>query len=564
MKTCPVCRLSKDASEFGVNGSSYDGLQSYCKVCAKEKRDLKRKTLREQDKECGICHQIKSYDQFQKKKAFKEDIWKCRFCRETLREEYGKEFRESRKEELNEYCREYRKTHKVNRSIESKERSKQSMRERYRNDPEYRERIKEKVRQRRREGKVKVVYTPRAELDPEKLKKAREYHNQYYQNQRKTPQYRNKLKEKKEVNPSYFEKRRNNFRCKRLGIEGEVDGAHLQHLYRWQERYCYFCNVKLSSADSQESSAITIEHLIPVDKEIGGTNNNYNIVRTCRKCNFSRQRKLFFKDWLPKEVERPRDHFLSPYTKDVRKFLEENGLNSHCEDAVILSSFWGSERYNSDKYFLQKMKEETPSRLFFWDFEWEEKSPVIKNMLMAKFGNTVSIGARQYTVYGMDAEDAGDFLNQYHLKGSSVGSVNLALVDSENTIGAVATFKEFNDRWELARLAFKDRIQGGTSKLMNHFMENFSNGKPLYTFVDPRHGGGLSYLKSGFVELPDTESVSYGYISPTGFVSRHLMMKHRMSERLDWFDETLSEQENARINGWFRLFSLKQKKYVRQ
>ena len=66
------------------------------------------------------------------------------------------------------------------------------------------------------------------------------------------------------------------------------------------------------------------------------------------------------------------------------------------------------------------------------------------------------------------------------------------------------------------------------------------------------------------MELPDTESVFYGYISPVGFVSRHLMMKHRMEEQLDWFDDTLSEQENARINGWFRLFSLKQKKYVRR
>ena len=490
--------------------------------------------------------------------------YKCPPCEALILKARQKRACDKRKEKKQAEVQECNKKPKGYRSPESKERSKQSMRERYQNDPEYRERIKEKVRQRRREGKVKVVYTPRAEMDPEKLKKVREYHNQYYQNQRKTPQYRNKLKEKKEVNSSYFEKRRNNFRCKRLGIEGEVDGEHLQHLYRWQEGYCYFCNTKMTPADSQESSAITIEHLIPLDKEIGGTNNNYNIVRTCRKCNFSRQRKLFFKDWLPKEVERPRDHFLSPYTKEVRKFLEENGLNNHCENVVILSSFWGSERYNSDKYFLQKMKEETPSRLFFWDFEWEEKSPVIKNMLMAKFGGSVSIGARQYTVYGMDAEDASDFLNQYHLQGSSVGSVNLALVDSDNNIGAVATFKEFNDRWELARLAFKDRIQGGTSKLINHFMENFSNGKPLYTFVDPRHGSGVSYLKSGFVELPDTESVSYGYISPTGFVSRHLMMKHRMSERLDWFDETLSEQENARINGWFRLFSLKQKKYVRQ
>ena len=98
MKTCPACRLSKNESEFGLNGSSYDGLQGHCKVCAKEKRILKRKTLKEVDKECGICHQIKSYDQFQKKKAFKEDIWKCCSCRENLRDEYGKEFRESKKE----------------------------------------------------------------------------------------------------------------------------------------------------------------------------------------------------------------------------------------------------------------------------------------------------------------------------------------------------------------------------------------------------------------------------------------------------------------------------------
>lgn len=78
LKFCPKCEQEKDISDFGINKSSRDGLQCYCRPCTREvtrkrksdpytrwEQELWRKykmtpyqyeiKLKEQDGVCGIC-----------------------------------------------------------------------------------------------------------------------------------------------------------------------------------------------------------------------------------------------------------------------------------------------------------------------------------------------------------------------------------------------------------------------------------------------------------------------------------------------------------------------------
>lgn len=516
-------------------------------------------------KTCRSCKIEKPLTEYFKDKAFSCGYKAtCKDCSLLKRRDYQKEYHEKNKERLNDYSKEWRKTNKVVRSEESIQRQKDKNKERYRTDPEYRVKCQEQTRKRRFEGKNKIIYIPRDQMSPEKLDKARAYHNAYYKHKRTTEEYKTTLYIKQEKDPvKYVKLYSNNERCRMLGIEGEITTEHIRHLYRWQEGHCYTCNKKfIRSKERNSPDNRTLEHLIPINDRTKGSNNPYNVVLSCGGCNYSRQWRLYNKEWLPPTITYPRNHFLSPLSKEVDVFLSQEKIELGDNKIFILSSFWGSERYNADKNFMEKIKDLYPSSLIFWDFEWIKKSEIIKNMIRIKFGETFSKGARHYKIMSIGIQSGVDFLNTYHLQGNALGSVNLVLIDPNNDIGGMATFKEFSDRWELSRLSFKDRIQGGTSKIIFHFMANFSSNKSLYTFVDPRYGSGESYIKTGFKELPESEINSYGYISPAGYVSRNLMMKNRMENRLDWFDPSLSEVENARINGWFRIFSLKQKKFI--
>ena len=78
-KVCYVCKEPKDVSEFGANNTRSDGLQTYCKQCAKEKQsewyyqrthglNLKERDqlLEKQNGKCAICN---SPTEFQLKKG---------------------------------------------------------------------------------------------------------------------------------------------------------------------------------------------------------------------------------------------------------------------------------------------------------------------------------------------------------------------------------------------------------------------------------------------------------------------------------------------------------------
>jgi hypothetical protein len=79
-KVCYVCKEEKPYSEFGTNNTRSDGLQTYCKKCAKEKQsewyyqrthglNLKERDslLEAQDGRCAICGSLTEF-QFKKGK----------------------------------------------------------------------------------------------------------------------------------------------------------------------------------------------------------------------------------------------------------------------------------------------------------------------------------------------------------------------------------------------------------------------------------------------------------------------------------------------------------------
>ena len=64
MKVCPNCKKNKSDSDFYCDKRSKNGLQTYCKICQREKRKPRPAKFREQDKKYAQCYYTKHKEQY--------------------------------------------------------------------------------------------------------------------------------------------------------------------------------------------------------------------------------------------------------------------------------------------------------------------------------------------------------------------------------------------------------------------------------------------------------------------------------------------------------------------
>ena len=563
MKRCPVCATEKQESEFSKNKSAYDGLQTYCKKCQNQKMADLRKKEKEIDLICIDCGQTKPREDFSKKRKSVEEGWICNICRKTRKAEYMKEFNEKHREERLEYLKKYRQTHEPSRSEESREKANTKQRERYANDPEYRQKVlderkarrenwteeqKEHYRSYMREFQRKPEQQEKGKqwfqdlkADREAYEEYRKKHNEY----RKTTGNRNeKTRQYRKDHPEVYKARehRRRVREKNGTVITENIPDHLSFLKEWQENYCYFCNLPLSS-DSKDQH---VEHLVPLSRN--GTHRAFNIAYSCPQCNGSKASRILWKEWKPKYTQQPKFfRFVEGWDDNVSR---------------LVSTFFLSDRVGLDSsLFLERFRSENPDPMLFFDWEWLNRKEAVQNLIDSRLKKYEPVSAHKLTVSQIDCESARVFLDKHHLQGFTNGSVYLGLKKEEELRG-VAVFKEIDTRFEFCRLAFKGAIMGGLTKIFNYFMDNHNKErKHLYTYSDLRYATGKTFEQLGFQSLGDTSPHS-SYVGPGGMFHRMTMMKRDMEDRFDFFDPLFTEVENAKFNGYYRVTGLKLRRYA--
>jgi hypothetical protein len=133
------------------------------------------------------------------------------------------------------------------------------------------------------------------------------------------------------------------------------------------------------------------------------------------------------------------------------------------------------------------------------------------------------IHARKTDIVKLNKLQAGDFLNQYHLQGSTSAYYKYGLIH-EGELVAVATFSKartmydgpvYYRSYELERFASKAGINivGGLSKLFQHFIKT-NHVKHIMTYADRDWSTGESYLKIGFKLIEETHPQCF-YIDET-------------------------------------------------
>ncbi len=205
--------------------------------------------------------------------------------------------------------------------------------------------------------------------------------------------------------------------------------------------------------------------------------------------------------------------------------------------------------------------------LHIWDIEWDNKQDIIKSILTSRLKPELQtiIYGRNTKVVELNVKEKDKFILDNHLLGIDICNKSIGLYYNDELV-SVMTFRKSkfnkNYQWEISRFANKlnTRVVGGASKLFSYFVKAY-NPTSIISYSNKRLFDGSTYEKLNFVRLHDT-APNYYYYKSNGIYNRLQFQKHKLKDKLERFDETLTEWENMQINGYDRIWDCGNMKFV--
>jgi len=247
-------------------------------------------------------------------------------------------------------------------------------------------------------------------------------------------------------------------------------------------------------------------------------------------------------------------------------------------DGVLYHSFGTNFPNNMSRYKykdLEKLElcEEKNIQLFrIYDLEWIHKKDIWKSVLNSKMNNTNRIYARKCSIKEVNSLDSKEFLDKNHLQGSINSKIKLGLYYNNELVQLMTFGVARRSKWkgenhyELYRMCslLNTTVIGGASKLLKYFERNY-NPELIISYANRRWSQGNVYEKLGF-EFIENTIPNYTYLNKTTYklYSRHQFQKHKLKDKLEVFDENLTEKENMLNNDYRILYDCGNKVYVKR
>jgi len=292
----------------------------------------------------------------------------------------------------------------------------------------------------------------------------------------------------------------------------------------------------------------------------------------CRKCKpTGTKMEIFIKNFLDQYninfIYRDRN-VLNGYEIDVYIPSHKLGIELH-------GLYWHTE-YHKDKN-LHKLKADLAHSAGINLIQiFEDELKFKKEIVLSRLKNLLNLNdnkifARKCSIKEIKSNIKSVFLQNYHIQGNSNTSINYGLYHN-NELVSVMTFskerialgsKTRNNVYELNRLCSKSNINviGGASKLLKHFIKQY-NPNEIISYADRRWSNGKVYENMGFEFIKNTEP-NYWYTNT--YQTREHRFKYRkdvLSEKLENYDETLTESENMSNHGYVKIWDAGSKKYI--
>jgi hypothetical protein len=252
--------------------------------------------------------------------------------------------------------------------------------------------------------------------------------------------------------------------------------------------------------------------------------------------------------------------------------IEYNGLTYHSYGKSSQWSKLDNYEVENKNYHLNKTKlceEQNIQLLHIFENEWlnPTKQNIWKSIIKSKLNLNETIGARKCEIKEISSSVSKSFLDQNHLQGSINSSIRIGLFYQDELVSLLTFSKSrFNKNydWEITRYCNKlnTNVMGGFSKLLKYFRKNYEGS--IITYADKRYSDGNLYRQNGFIELKDSLP-NYFYFKARNtktLFSRVQFQKHKLKDKLEIFDETLTESENMFNNGYRRIWDCGNKVFI--
>jgi hypothetical protein len=282
--------------------------------------------------------------------------------------------------------------------------------------------------------------------------------------------------------------------------------------------------------------------------------------------------------------------------KEIFDFIEEEYTKSEKNNRIIISPleldivmpekklaieycglYWHSEYAGKDKnYHLNKLNlcNQAGYRLItIFEDEWIKKQTIVKNRLRHIIGlETERIYARKCIVKEIEYKQAKEFIDKYHIQGSTQNNISLGAFYENDELVAVMTFskpslakgrkdQQSEGIFELSRFCTAKNVIGIAGKLLEYFKRSYE-WKEIYSFADRRWSEGNLYERLGMEKIGITKP-NYFYWKGNDFKRYHrfYFRKNVLEKRLEIFDSNKTEYQNMVDNGWNRIWDCGNIKY---
>lgn len=192
------------------------------------------------------------------------------------------------------------------------------------------------------------------------------------------------------------------------------------------------------------------------------------------------------------------------YIPEKKIGIEYNGIYYH-------STNGGNKK--SKSYHINKstfaMSQYGIDLIQVWEDQWKNQQEIIKDIIAARLGiiRGEKIYARKCDIKDVDTASYREFCNKYHVQGYRSASVKLGLYYKGELV-QIASFNKARTygnnsvdkyEWEWIRgcISSNNKVIGGTSKLLKHFIETYKPNNIL-CFSDWNLFNGKGYEESGF------------------------------------------------------------------